>query len=42
VASSIPVPRPVTTSAVEPVKVAISAAEAVVFAMPMSPVSRQR
>ena len=38
VASSTPVPRPVTSAASAPVKAAISAADAVVLAMPMSPV----
>ena len=42
VASSIPVPRPVATAGSAPVKAQISAAAGVVFAMPMSPVTRQR
>ncbi len=37
----MPVPRPVTSSGSAPVNTAIRAADAVVFAMPMSPVSRQ-
>ena len=42
VASSMPVPRPVAAAGSAPVKAQISAAAAVVLAMPMSPVSRQR
>src|SRR6266851_384007 len=42
IASSMPVPRPVTSSGSAPVNTATSAADAVVLAMPMSPVSRQR
>ena len=38
----MPVPRPVTTAGSAPVNAQISAAEAVVLAMPMSPVTRQR
>ena len=41
-AASIPVPRPVAAAGSAPVKAQISAADAVVFAMPMSPVTRQR
>ena len=37
----MPVPRPVTSAGSAPVKTAIRAADAVVFAMPISPVSRR-
>ena len=41
-ASSMPVPRPVTSAGSRPVKALTSAAEAVVLAMPMSPVTSSR
>src|SRR5215469_5663712 len=42
VSLSTPVPRPVTSAASRPVKEQIRAADAVVLAIPMSPVSRHR
>ena len=42
VASSIPVPRPVTSATSLPVNTLVRAADAVVFAMPMSPVTSSR
>ena len=42
VAASMPVPRPVASAGSAPVKAQISAADAVVLAIPMSPVTRHR
>ena len=42
IASSMPVPRPVTSATSRPVKTLVRAADAVVLAMPMSPVTSSR